>query len=342
MLGTATGLEPPISMKQALFPFPMLIKVSIIKKLTVLWKSLETEKVRRDTEAIRYLGRVDAYEAVPELTEILQNTEDEEISDKIISAFGVFSQDVDPHSIESFLDEESAIDTLGRIHHPESSRMLLDYAQKVKSLSDVSIEKNIDLALALARRSQFEEASGIIEKIIRTEGKMCYSIGTALVLLPAKQLKPLLSQYLDKHDYKYADEIKEVLRKGCDEEIAGKMLQALISNNKPIPSDLIEILSNHLNQIHIPLLIEGSDEKYQNSLRTFCLYMLGSVKAKEATTGVKQALTDSHWIVRLNAVCALGQLGDSSALSLLKEARQDENLAVQAAAAWSLKELGGN
>ena len=334
-------------------PFPHVNKSQYYKEVNRLMEiirngeSYETEvwseeKTRRDTEAIRYLGRVDAYEAVPELTEILQNTEDEEISDRIINTFGVFSQGVDPHSLESFLNEESTIDTLGRIHHPESSKILLDYAQKVRSLSDVSIEKNIDLALALARQNQFEEASRIMEKIIRTEDEIPYSIGMALGLIPAKELKPLLNQCLAKHDYKYTDEIKEALRKGCDEEMAGKMLQSLISNNKPIPSDLIEILSNHLNQIHIPLLIEGSNEKYQKSLRTFCLYMLGSVKAKEATTVVEQALTDSNWIVRLNAVCALGQLGNSSALSLLKKARQDENLAVQAAAAWSLKEFGGN
>ena len=332
----------------SLVPFPPHVnetkysqEVSRLMEIVRAGKIYETNarEVRLDTEAIRHLGLLDAYEAVPELAEILATSQDEEVLERIIWAFGYFSQGVDPHLLKPFLNREGAITALGKIDHPESSRILLNYARKVKNLPEVNMKKEAALALALARQNQFEEASRMIEKIIRTEDEISYSTGIALALLPIKESRRLLNQYLKRHDYEYAFEIKEALRKSADGEIAGKMLQALISENKPLPSDLIEILSNRLNQSHIPLLIEGSQEKHHPSLRNFCLYILGRLKAKEAMIVVEKALTDSNWIVRVNAVGALGQIGDPSALPLLEKAKGDENLAVQAAVAWSLAKL---
>jgi HEAT repeat protein len=337
----------------SLVPFPHVDKITYSKEVNRLTevvragKVYKTEKMskyktRQDTNAIQALGRIDAYEVVPELSEILGNTNDKELRDKIITVFGMFSRGVDPHSLEPFLNQENAITAVGEIHHPESGAILLDYVRKKNNSSDLSTEKKASLALALARQNQIEEAAGIIEEIIGTEDKIPYSIGIALDLLPVESSKRLLNQYLEKRYYEYYHVIKESLRKNCDENIAGNILNGLVSKKGSLSSDLIEILSGHINKSHIPLLIEGSRKEHDVSMRSFCLYMLGKLKAKEGIPVAEDASSDANWVIKVNGICALGQIGDSSAIPIIKKVEEDENFVVRSAAAWSIAKLGIN
>lgn len=329
-----TSLAPPPYVNSEIYAQESDKLTKIAKNVGAHKNDKRLGRTRSDIQTIWDLGRVDAYEKVPELIQILNNSKDMEVTNKIIETLGNFSQGVDPSVLKPFLNNTKTIDTLGKIAHPDAAKILVKY-----SLSALPSQETA-LALALARQKRFAESTGIVRKVLTEKKIDIGSIEQTLVLLPDAESTNLLKLYFEKNGYEAAGKIENsTLRKGCDGEMAGKILQSLISRNGHVPESLIEVLSNHLNKTHTPLLLDGSKKEINASLRSFCIYMLGALKVKEATQIIKEATGDFDWTVRLNAVCALGDLGGMSDLPFLEAATKDKNLAVQAAASWSIKKL---
>ncbi len=329
-----TSLAPPPYVNSEIYAQESDKLTKIAKNVGAYKNDKLLGRTHSDIPAIGDLGRVDAYEKVPELIQILNNSKDMDVINKIIETLGNFSQGVDPNVLKPFLNNAGTIGTLGKVAHPDAAKILVKY-----SLSALPSQETA-LALALARQKRFAESTGIVRKVLTEKKVAIGSIEETLALLPEVESTSLLRLYFEKNGYEAAGRIENsTLRKGCNGEIAGKILQSLISRNDHVPESLIEVLSNHLNKTHIPLLFDGSKKGINASLRSFCIYMLGTLRAKEATQIIKEATGDFDWTVRLNAVCALGDLGGMSTLPFLEAAIKDKNLAVQAAASWSLKKL---